>query len=122
MKRKLFYLIAMISLFVGQSFAQKVLLPFGQFDKQPWAATCFSAASLDAQPENWFAKDFDDSSWTQISGPISTSSGNIPYYNNEWDKNLEYGCYWTRRHFTIDDLSSLSEIYLYLTIDDEVQV
>lgn len=122
MKRKLFYLIAMISLFAGQSLAQKVLLPFGQFDKQSWTATCFSAASLDAEPENWYAKDFDDSSWTQISGPISTASGSLPYYNYEWDKNLEYGCYWTRRHFTIDDLGSLNEIYLDYTNDDEIQV
>jgi len=123
MKLRTFYLIALTLLTFGQSYSQKTLLPFGQFSKQPWTATCYSAPKNGTQPaENWYAKDFDDSSWTEISGPLATpgssSISSLPYSNYVWNKELEFGTYWTRRHFTVDDINNIWDIYFYATHDD----
>lgn len=97
-----------------------VVLPFGQFDKKPWMASCYYAQNGEQGPgDDWFSKDFDDSEWGTIEGPISTRNG-ISYYATPWGNN--YSTYWVRRHFQAKDLEDYPFWYLYLYHDDGCQV
>ena len=117
MKNRFFSMLTIALMNFGFAEAQKVLLPYGQFTQQPWMGTYFYANSGEAGPaEDWFGKNFDDSSWGTIEGPISSTEGSIAYYNNVWQ--TEYGTYWVRRHFTVDDLSQVKELFFYVIHDD----
>ena len=79
-------------------------LPFGQYSQTPWTASFYFAKSgEDAPADNWYAKDFDESNWDTLEGPISTQEGGLSYYRTVWS--AEYGTYWVRRHFTVDNLN-----------------
>lgn len=118
MKKVLLSILALFSLGAGEVSAQKTLLPFGQFSQQPWTASYYFAKNGESGPsDDWFAKDFNDSSWTSVSGPISTTEQAAPpYYNHLWES--EYGMCWTRRHFTIDRLSEIRDVFFYAIHDD----
>lgn len=103
--------------FVGEIHATETLLPFGQLTKEAWEGKYFYALNDSAGPaENWYAVDFDESTWNTISGPISTSSSNCSYYNTLWAAN--YSSYWVRRHFTLDELNSTDVYCMYFLHDD----
>lgn len=92
-----------------------VLLPFGQISKEAWSAKYYYALNTDAGPdEDWYAVDFDDSAWDSIYGPISNSSSY--FHATAWAANG--ATYWTRRHFTIEELDSIDLCYLHFIHDD----
>lgn len=120
MKRVSFCLFTFVLLCCFQVKAQDVLLPFGQFTKQPWEGTYFySVNGENMPPENWYAKDFDDSQWGKIQGPISTSSG-IPFFVTPWGDNGT--TYWVRRHFKASDVNDYLFKYLYIYHDDACEI
>jgi hypothetical protein len=77
--------------------AGTVLAPFGQLSKQPWQAK-YSNNSYN----NWYMTDYDDSSWNDISGPISSTNDGLPYYATQWQGS--YNRYYVRRHFNVNSL------------------
>ncbi len=120
MKKKLIYIFTIIFICCGNTNAQKVLLPFGQFSLQPWTAKYFhSAIGEETPPDNWFSTDFDDSKWETIEGPISTNNG-IGFRATPWENN--YSIYWVRRHFEINNVSEYSFKYIYLYHDDGCEI
>lgn len=114
---------------LSQANARNVLLPFGNFSHEPWSANyLFLAGPYDfdyesfktAPGDNWFAKDFDDSSWKKIEGPVGTDDCAPTYYNSVWES--EYGASYFRRHFSVNNLSALKEVVLYAIHDDGMVV
>lgn len=88
----------------------KVLVPFYQKSNQSWEAKYYSAPNNEeGAPENWFDKDFDDSSWSSIESPITLGNG-------KWLAN-DYS-YWVRCHFTIDELNDSSSYTFFVLHDD----
>lgn len=88
----------------------KVLVPFYQKSNQSWEAKYYSAPNNEeGAPENWFDKDFDDSSWSSIESPITLGNG-------KWLAN-DYS-YWVRCHFTIDELNNSSSYTFFVLHDD----
>ena len=73
--------------------AGTVLAPFGQLSKQPWQAK-YSNYTYN----NWYYTDYDDSSWNDISGPISSTNDGLLYYATQWQES--HNCYCVRRHYT----------------------
>ena len=117
MKKILFLMFAAASVWCGKANAQKALMPYGQFSLQPWTGTYFFAENGASGPsDDWFGKKFDDSAWGTIEGPVSSVEGGLAYYNTVWK--AEYGTYWVRRHFAVDDISQVRELYFYTTHDD----
>ena len=115
--KKILCMLAMITMSCGMVKAQKVILPYGQLSQKPWSGTFFFANSGETGPaDDWFGKNFDDSSWGTIEGPISSVEGGVAYYNTVWQ--AEYGTYWVRRHFTVDDVSQVRELFFYVIHDD----
>lgn len=100
----------------------KAILPYGQFEKEPWQAKYFYA--LDSETgvtDNWYATDFDDSEWSSINGPIcNTGCSYIEYYATPWP-NI-HSTYWVRRNFTIDSISADKFYTLPLIYDDYCEV
>lgn len=93
--------------------AGTVLAPFGQLSKQPWEAK-YSNSSY----SNWYLTTYDDSSWKDISGPISTGNA-LPYYATLWQGS--YNRYYVRRHFNVNSLDQ--DMYtFYVTHDDHCTV
>lgn len=117
MKNKILCMLAIALMSCGLVKAQKVVLSYGQFTQQSWTGTFFFANHGEEGPaDDWFSKNFDDSSWGNIEGPISSVEGGLSYYNTVWE--AEYGTYWVRRHFTINDLSQVKNLYLQVIHDD----
>ncbi|MDE6076115.1 MAG: leucine-rich repeat domain-containing protein, partial [Muribaculaceae bacterium] len=109
--------------------ARNVLLPMGLYSQAPWEAKYLfigenfyndTEAFKLAPGENWFATDFDDSTWKKNYGPVSTESGSLSYYNTTWEK--EFGAAYFRRHFTVENPESLKEVILYTVHDDDLVV
>ncbi len=100
---------------VGLISAQAAGLDYGQWSQEPWTAKYFYGTDSNglAPDENWFAKDFDDSEWDDIQGPISNSSTSY-YYVTEWE--VSWSTYWLRRHFTVDETA---KSYLLLITHDD---
>ena len=103
------------------------ILPFGQFSHQPWSAKYYYALIGDNGPANdWYAEDFDDSTWGDIEGPISGTSEwsatyhPLEYYATVW--NAKKSSYWVRRHFTINNKADKQSYVLYVTHDDNCEV
>jgi len=91
--------------------ASTVLAPFGQLSKQPW-----QAKYSNNYYSNWSKTDYDDSSWIDISGPISSTNDGLPYYATQWQGS--YNSYYVHRHFNVNSLDQ--DIYaLYVTHDDQ---
>ena len=94
--------------------AGTVLAPFGQLSKQPWQAK-YSNYTYN----NWYYTDYDDSSWNDISGPISSTNDGLLYYATQWQES--HNCYCVRRHFNVNSLDQ--DIYaLYVTHDNQCTV
>ncbi|MCD8385618.1 MAG: hypothetical protein LUD17_01870 [Bacteroidales bacterium] len=104
---------------VGLISAQAAGLDYGQWSQEPWTAKYFYGTDSNglAPDENWFAKDFDDSEWDDIQGPISNSSTSY-YYVTEWE--VSWSTYWLRRHFSVDETAK--SYLLLITHDDGVVV
>jgi len=115
--KKILCMFAMVVISCGMVKAQKVILPYGQFSRQPWSGKSIFTNSSEAGPaDDWFGKNFDDSSWNSIEGPISSVEGGVGYYKTVWQ--AEYGTYWIRRHFALNDINQVRELYLYTIHDD----
>ena len=98
----------------------KVIIPLGAKYQQPWEAKYFYAQQgADGPAADWYAYDFDDSSWGTLQGPIS-SEGQLGYYNTlRPDERCRY---WVRHHFNIDKVNPDHRYYLLFSHDDECQV
>lgn len=115
MKKTLATLLMMAFMCCHQALAQRALLPYGQIEKEPWSAKYLFEPKTDATPEGeWWAENFQDSLWSTIAGPISST--NYIYYNTNWDRT--YSTYWLRRHFNIESLKGANTVYLYVLHDD----
>ena len=95
-----------------------IIVPNG--DNGPWRGKYLysakrSGSSWEGAPDSgWMNPDFDDSSWTDFDGPIS-SLGYGGY--TEWKG--EYDCYWIRRTFELNQIES-SHIGVNIRMDDEI--
>ncbi|MDE7420817.1 MAG: leucine-rich repeat domain-containing protein [Muribaculaceae bacterium] len=113
----------------SQADARNVLLPFGNFSHEPWDANYLfldrevmkdHSDFTTAPGEDWFLREFDDTSWKKIEGPVSTETGAPSYYNSIWEG--EYGASYIRRHFTVSDPLAFQEVILYTIHDDDMVV
>lgn len=117
MKKKILYTLAITFMSYGMINAQKVILPYGQFSQQPWTGTFYFANSGEEGPaDNWYAKDFNEKSWGTIVGPICSAEASISYFNTVWE--AEYGTYWVRRHFSVNNPNQLRDLIFYISHDD----
>lgn len=98
--------------------ASQPSVPFGQDSQETWEAKSFYApnSSSPQAPEGWYAKDFDDSDWTVIQGPLSSSNTACNFAPTLWDKSYSY--YWLRRDFEISDLAEWGKPTLMVMHDD----
>lgn len=122
MKRFYIYLMVMATLLIGGGKAMaQTFLPFGQTTQQPWEAKYFYALldGGDTPDENWYATDFDDSSWGTIMGPICNRD--YWYYATDW-REPERSIYWIRRCFTLDSIKEDMSVHLDIIHDDGCQV
>lgn len=120
MKKLYAYTLVTVLMCCSTANAQRTLLPLGQKTNQPWAASYFYAPNNGEKPsDNWYAIDFDESEWSTLEGPISTS-GSINYYVTLWPAN--YSTYWVRRHFEVKDVDEFSIINLYTYHDDACEI
>lgn len=102
--------------------AATALAPYGQFSNETWSAKYFYSliAGGTTPDENWYAEDFDDSTWETIVGPISlteqwSSFPALSFIGTEWDANIS--SYWVRRHFTVSKLDN--DYYRFVVIHDD---
>lgn len=119
MKRKLLAILA-LTILCMQGYAETALLPYYQWSHKPWDAKFYHAPNSGEKPaENWYAVDFDDSSWGNIQGQVSTS---VSYQTivTPWDGNNT--TYWFRRHFNAKAFNPEHVYTLYLRYDDECEV
>lgn len=112
MKQFLFRSLTMVALILGSLIEgdAKTLVPFYKTSNQSWEARYYSAP-IDGTgaPEDWFSKDFNDSSWETIESPLFLSNG-------KWQAN--YYSYWVRCHFTMDELKESSTYSFFVQHDD----
>jgi len=120
MKIKLFtcsFLIVLLTIVGSIEANAKVHIPFGQLLNQAWTAKYFYAINGGEEaPTDWYAEDFDDTSWGTIQGPIS-SPGTLTYYNTE--RPDERCRYWVRSHFTLTEVNEAHGYYIQYAHDDE---
>lgn len=115
MKKNIILMLATLLVSSLQAVAQKDILPFGQFSKQPWTAKYYYALNKESGPaENWMAANFDDSSWGDIEGPIGNNDE--MYYATKWQD--YYSTYWVRRYFQIDNMDDMDIINFFVMHDD----
>ncbi len=101
--------------------AETALAPYGQFSNEAWQAKYFFSLIADGMtPEqNWYAADFDDTSWGTVTGPLSlteqwSSYPALAFIGTPWAANNS--SYWVRRHFTVNELN---DSYKFFTIHDD---
>lgn len=101
--------------------ADDAIVPYGQFSNQAWQAKYYYALNGEEGPAaDWYAADFDDSSWETLQGPVSfteqyESYPPLSYIGSAWK--AEKSSYWVRRHFTISELNHASYVF-YVAHDD----
>jgi hypothetical protein len=101
--------------------ADDAIVPYGQFSNQAWQAKYYYALNGEEGPAaDWYAADFDDSSWETLQGPVSftepyESYPPLSYIGSTWK--AEKSSYWVRRHFTISELNHASYVF-YVAHDD----
>ena len=95
-----------------------MLIPFGQFTRQPYPVKYFKAEmdSGIAPAEDWYTPDFDDSSWTSGLAPITNADHKF-YTATPWEPLKS--TYWVRRTFELDSIPQDRAFVLYLSHDDE---
>ncbi len=105
----------------GAMIAATPCVPFGQYTQEPWDAMSVYSPSNSNQPaDDWYLKDFDDSEWTSIQGPLGSPNSSMTYKATEWSK--AYSHYWLRRHFDISNLNEWENISLVVMHDDGCSV
>ena len=72
----------------------------------------------DASGKAWTAKDYDDSAWKTVRGPIGHNVS--PHYETYWPDNDSR--YYLREKFTVEDLASYTKPQLFLAHDDGIVV
>ena len=72
----------------------------------------------DASGTAWTAKDYDDSAWETVRGPIGHNVS--PHYETYWPDNDSR--YYLRETFTVEDLASYTKPQLFLAHDDGIVV
>lgn len=72
----------------------------------------------DASGRAWTAKDYDDSAWETVRGPIGHNVS--PHYETYWPDNDSR--YYLRETFTVEDLASYTKPQLFLAHDDGIVV
>lgn len=85
---------------------------------QPGGEDSNAASQLDAltpPANNWYAFDYDDSSWEEMRFPTASPGTKQPYYTN-W--NGTYNTLWIRKEFNIDWLVS-GDVYRFRTYHDD---
>lgn len=112
----------LLQAFCFANLSAQVLLPYGQNTHEPWEAKYFYGLIVEGTTpgENWFATDFDDTSWDTIVGPISNNSSY--YYATAWDDTSGNTTYWVRRHFALDSIETGIKYSLYTIHDDDCQI
>ena len=100
-------LVVFVFIMTGIAIVQSrtALAPFGQFSEQPWEAKYSTSAN-----SGWARLDYNDSSWKDINGPISTADG-LDYSNFEPQNTYSH---YVRRHFSVSSLSD-EEYIFYVT-------
>lgn len=115
---KQFFLAALVAFFCGSKIFATVLLPFGQYSKQPWEAKYYYSLSTGEVPaDDWYEFSFNDSSWGVVQGPIGKS---FPYYTTLWES--ENSTCWIRRRFHLDNVDNSGIYSLYISHDDKCVV
>ena len=96
----------------------EMLIPFGQFTRQPYPVKYFKALmdSGIAPAEDWYTPDFDDSSWTPGHAPITNAEHKF-YTATPWEPLKS--TYWVRRTFDLNSIPQDRAFVLYLSHDDE---
>ena len=111
-------LLAAVAATTFSSLADSNMPGFWQDTKEPWTAKYFYAPLNTTVPDdNWYAPEFDDSSWDSLECPIyrnGVDAGTI------WSE--QYSAYWIRSHFTISDTDDLLEATIKLIHDDACMV
>ena len=99
---------------------ENMILSYGQWSQTPWSAKYYQTHVDDglSPADNWYAPDFDDSQWEQISGPISNQSS--LYHATRWEP--EKTIYWVRRHFTMESVDPDKAYMLPIIHDDGCMV
>ena len=103
------------------------VLPMGE--DIPWRgrvyrkdATTQSASAVDAlkaPATTWFRADYDDSDWQEVTFPMG-SPNYSHFYVTRWTG--EYNCYWMRREFTLNGVTSLLPYTLRVFHDDDYRI
>ena len=110
-------LLAAVAATTFSSLADSNMPGFWQDTKEPWTAKYFYAPLNTTVPDdNWYAPEFDDSSWETIEGAIYLN-GEPP---SKWVAN--YSVYWLRSRFNIDDPDNLERVELKVFHDDGCKV
>ena len=96
----------------------EMLIPFGQFTHEPWPVKYFRAdMDSDVTPgANWYAPDFDDSSWITAEAPITNVRYKF-YTATMWEPLRS--TYWVRRTFNLESIPQDRTFVLYVSHDDE---
>jgi hypothetical protein len=87
------------------------LVPTSEVEKQTWRYT------TEEPGDDWFAADFDDSSWESGPGGFGTEGTPGAVVGTVWDgKNI-----WLRRSFSVDSLPD-GEVFLKIHHDEDAEV
>jgi hypothetical protein len=114
-------IVAIIMLSSVTANALTAIAPYGQLANETWSAKYFYALIDDGAPvDDWYTADFDDSAWSNISGPISlaeqwSSYPPLSVIGTVWAANNS--SYWLRRHFTVTD-TNFDNLVFYVIHDD----
>lgn len=114
-------IVAIIMMINVSANALTAFAPYGQLANETWSAKYFYALIDDGAPvDDWYTADFDDSAWSNISGPISlaeqwSSYPPLSVIGTVWASNNS--SYWLRRHFTVTD-TNIDNLVFYVIHDD----
>ena len=110
-------LLAAAAVTTFNSLADSDIPGFWQDTHEPWTAKFYYAPlNTTTPPDDWFALDFDDSSWETLQGPIYRGDGG----GTKWVD--YYSAYWLRSHFNLDDTEKLEWATLKVHHDDGCKV
>lgn len=112
MKKSMFRCMVVLFALMNYTIAfSKVIVPFGKWENQAWEGQyyCAPRSSDNQAPDNWYLKDFDDTNWATIVGPLNFSNG-------RWQEN--YYSYWVRCHFNLNEVNKDDSYYFIASHDD----
>ncbi len=112
--------VVLLSLIGTMTTIAKVIIPFGQVNKQAWSVNYYYAQQgANGPADDWYALDFDDRDWGTLSMPISSENG-LEYYNTA--RPDERCRYWVRSHFTLEEIDKTHGFYIPFSHDDECTI